>query len=249
MDSDTKECPFCAETIKAEAKKCRFCGEWLDDYNRESALGDYVGEDEITTGDISAVSGMGIGERAQGLRTGDVKGSVIQAQGDVNLAKTISDEQYHIAYNWDGRRSMQEFDLSDRDLSRQDLRKANLYKADLSEARLYSVNLSKAILSRAKMRRAILHRAILSEADLSKADLRGADLSYTSLSWVDLCEADLRGADLRGAYLGGAKLGQAKLMGAKYDRGTTWPYDDFDPKSAGAILVDDGGNPIEDQEQ
>jgi len=27
---ETKQCPFCAENIKVEARKCRFCGEILD---------------------------------------------------------------------------------------------------------------------------------------------------------------------------------------------------------------------------
>jgi predicted amidophosphoribosyltransferase len=30
MGEDTKECQFCAETIKAAAKKCKHCGEMLD---------------------------------------------------------------------------------------------------------------------------------------------------------------------------------------------------------------------------
>lgn len=35
-DKDTKECPFCAETIRAEATACRFCGRQLMDHQYSS---------------------------------------------------------------------------------------------------------------------------------------------------------------------------------------------------------------------
>ncbi len=31
MEQDEKQCPYCGETIKRNAKKCQFCGRWLDD--------------------------------------------------------------------------------------------------------------------------------------------------------------------------------------------------------------------------
>lgn len=47
--SDTKECPFCAETIKAAAKKCKHCGEMLkgeteaqDSTQRPASEGDFL---------------------------------------------------------------------------------------------------------------------------------------------------------------------------------------------------------------
>ena len=36
MDENTKVCPFCEESIKADAVKCRFCGEFLTEKNKNS---------------------------------------------------------------------------------------------------------------------------------------------------------------------------------------------------------------------
>lgn len=152
---------------------------------REPVSGDQVGGDKITTGDISNVSGAGIGEKAQGLSSGDVGGSVIQAQGDVTLGRSRRDEQYDIALNWEvmGKLRMRGFDLAARDLS---------------------------------------------GLNFENSDLRGANLQ----------DADLSNSDLSGADLSGASLDRANLRGVKYTKATVWP-DRFDPKTAGAMLVDD----------
>ena len=49
VDSDTKGCPYCGETILAVARKCKHCGEFLDDSQKKSgkaffkASGDFIG--------------------------------------------------------------------------------------------------------------------------------------------------------------------------------------------------------------
>ena len=70
----------------------------------------------------------------------------------------------------------------------------------------------------------------LSEADLRETDLRSANLRFADLRSADLCSAKLRGTSLIGANLKGANLD-----GAVYNTSTQWP-DNFDPKSAGAVL-------------
>lgn len=80
----------------------------------------------------------------------------------------------------------------------------------------------------------------LENADLCKANLKGADLSKTNLVNANLSEADLRDANLMGA-----DLSEVDLSGAKFSDGTIWPHD-FNPREAGAILIDDNGEPVED---
>ncbi len=35
MEQNKKQCPYCGETIMANAKKCRYCGEWLDNTTQQ----------------------------------------------------------------------------------------------------------------------------------------------------------------------------------------------------------------------
>lgn len=104
------------------------------------------------------------------------------------------------------------------------LKGADLSEADLTNAYLVKVNLIK--------------------ANLSAATLRGADLRCADLSGADLLNANLSGADMSWW----PTLTSTSLTGAYYDKETIWP-EGFDPEAAEAILVDDEGNPVTDEQE
>jgi uncharacterized protein YjbI with pentapeptide repeats len=127
-------------------------------------------------------------------------------------------------------------DMEDSDLSRANLRGADMIGAYMLSANLTLTNLEKADLTRVTLR----------NADLTRANLRNADLIESNLVNANLTEAKLGGTDLRGALLEdqrGEQLEEACFDGAKYTSDTIWP-EDFDPEAAGAILVDDAGEPV-----
>jgi uncharacterized protein YjbI with pentapeptide repeats len=129
--------------------------------------------------------------------------------------------------------------LSEADLSGANLREANLSGADLSKTDLSGANLGGADLSFANLFEAgiddktqidpkwKLVRDIVTDGAEGRTDLSKADLSRANLSFVNLRGADLREVNLK----------EANLREAKYDNDTDWP-DGFDPKAAGAILVE-----------
>ena len=137
--------------------------------------------------------------------------------------------------------------LSGANLSRAILQQANLQQANLSGVTLLRANLSGAIMSEANLSGANLKQAIMSEANLKEANLQQANLQQARLVGADLSGAILVEASLVGTYLSGADLFGTDLFGADlfgatlkralYNKETTWP-EGFDPKAAGAILVE-----------
>jgi len=143
--------------------------------------------------------------------------------------------------------SLKSVTLAESDLKEVYLKGANLLLADLSGADLGGADLSKTTLVGANLDRAKLdwvtppgatrHNSLavvnLEGANLDRASLRGASLDKAYLKGTNLKRANLERANLEGAYLVGVNL-----EGAKYSTDTKWP-DGFDPKSHGAILIEE----------
>jgi uncharacterized protein YjbI with pentapeptide repeats len=143
------------------------------------------------------------------------------------------------------------------------LKRANLIGADLEFTNLRNADLSNSNLGNARLKAADLYSADLSDANLGEADLSSTDMRKARLVDTDLPGANLAGADLReavlknaympranldGANLKGADLAGANLTGVEYTIITDWPEDfgQSERETAGAILVDESGNPVEE---
>lgn len=135
--------------------------------------------------------------------------------------------------------NLEEASLKNARLTRAYLDGADLVGADLTEVESWGVDMQQVDLRLSAM------QGVELSGDMAFSNFRRADLQWATLSG-NLQNADLRRANLSHAHLSFADLSGANLDGAKYTEGenpTKWP-NGFDPQAAGAILVDENGQPI-----
>lgn len=211
----------------------------------------------LSDANLSRASLRGADLRDANLRGADLRDANLR-EADL-LGADLSRAQYNTNTQWPGDfdyitsgaigplADLHGIDLSAAYLGSADLHGADLRKADLRSAGLIEADLSRTDLSGANLRQADLVKVNLSGASLTDANISDTELRSANLSDADLSGADLSEARLYETNLLGADLNEAILTGAKYDSLTIWP-DGFNPEKAGAVLVDDEGNPIEESE-
>jgi uncharacterized protein YjbI with pentapeptide repeats len=209
MTDSMIRCPFCAEAIRAEARKCKHCGEFLPGHSRGSVLASLLRDmvDFITTGSTRRRLRTRLAEQMGSREHGTALRAVEQLRTE----------------GWLGDGSLGDLDLHGANLEGANMVGAHLKAANLSRANLRNANLEGAwlggISSRgtrldgADLRVANLRGALLAGANLRGADLREADLGGAFLFNANFEGADLRGANLDGARLEGARLKDANLEG------------------------------------
>jgi len=133
---------------------------------------------------------------------------------------------------------LQAANLIDAHLTFVNLRGANLELANCQGAMLLGIDLEDASLLTTNLEAAYLSESILDGANLSLANLKYTDLSKASLKGATMVRTNLEGACLNAANLENTRLGTTNLKDATYNSLTKWPKG-FDPKAAGAILVED----------
>ena len=132
--------------------------------------------------------------------------------------------------------------LQSSSLRRARIEKTNIYSTDFQAAILWEATLRGIGFSQCLFQDANLIETDLRDSHLVQVDLRRAKMQRARLQRAKIDHSNLEDADLSGAYLHATTISRSHLNGtslrqATYTKDTIWP-DDFDPKVAGAILVE-----------
>lgn len=128
-------------------------------------------------------------------------------------------------------KEMLSLEMVNADLSRMILEYRNLRGANFSGS-----NLERASLQGCDLRAVSFKGSNLTDTVFFAADLRGANFQDATIKNTNFQQARLENADLSGA-----KIEDIQRMGATYNKTTKWP-EAFDPKSFGAVLIEEDGS-------